>query len=131
MRVTKLIREYVETEVSKAYVEKTPAEKAHDYMSKLIRDFRSRLTEEIKTMTDNAIAKFREEHNIPLDVKIASTDYTPFHYDDWSSNIRKQSDKAREERLDQRDNKIKDILLNLELGASRAELEVMLNQIRD
>jgi hypothetical protein len=131
MRVTKLIREYVETEVSKAYAEKTPKEKAYEYMSKSIIDFRSRLSEEIETMTNNAIAKFREENNIPLDVKITATDYSPFHLDDWNSNIRQQSDKAKRERLDQRDNKIKDILLNLELGADRAELEEMLKHIKD
>ena len=131
MRVTKLIREYLETEVSKAYAEKTPKEEAYDYMSRAIIDFRSRLSEEIERMTDNAIAKFREEYNIPLDVEITKTGYNPIHSNDWNSNIRKEKDIAQKERHSQRDNKIKDILLNLELGANRAELEEILKHLKD
>lgn len=131
MRVTKLIREYVETEVSKAYAEKTPKEKKYDCTIKSINDFRENLTDQVKDFINEAIADFCEENDIPADIKIFKTDNAIISYKDWDSDIRKQSDKARKERLDQRDNKIKDILLNLELGASRAELEEMLKHIKD
>lgn len=131
MRVTKLIREYVETEVEKAYKDKTPDEVAYDHMCKDISDFREKLTDEIENLIDNAIASFREENNIPADVKIFKTDYTILTYKDWDSDIRKKNDIARKQRAEQRDNKIKDILLNLELGATKAELDEMLKHIKD
>lgn len=131
MRVTKLIREYVETEVEKAYKEKTPDEVAYDHMCKDICDFRDQLTAEVENFIDSAIANFREEHDIPADVQIFKTDYTILTYKDWDSDIRKKNDIARKQRANQRDNKIKDILLNLELGATKAELDEMLKHIKD
>ena len=131
MRVTKLIREYVETEVEKAYKEKTPDEVAYDHMCKDIGDFREKLTAEVENFINSAVASFREENNIPADVKIFKTDYTILTYKDWESDIRKKSEIARKQRTEQRDNKIKDILLNLELGATRAELDEMLKHIKD
>ena len=47
MRVTKLIREYVENEVEKAYKDKTPDEMAYDKLRKEIVDFREKINDEI------------------------------------------------------------------------------------
>ena len=131
MRVTKLIREYVENEVEKAYKDKTPDEMAYDKLRKEIVDFREKINDEIYHAIDEAIAKFRKEHNIPEDVKIFHTDHNLINDKDWDSDIRKKSDIARKQRTEQRDNKIKDILLNLELGATRTELDEMLKHIKD
>lgn len=131
MRVTKLIREYVETEVAKAYEEKTPDEVAYDMLRKEIADFREKVNDEMYHAIEEAIALFREEHNIPEDVKIFRTDYNLVSDKDWDSNIRKKNDIARKQRMEQRDNKIKDILLNLELGATKAELDEMLAHLKD
>ena len=131
MRVTKLIREYVETEVAKAYEEKTPDEVAYDMLRKEIADFREKVNDEMYHAIEEAIARFREEHNIPEDVKIFRTDYNLVSDKDWDSNIRKKNDIARKQRAEQRDNKIKDILLNLELGATKAELDEMLAHLKD
>lgn len=100
-------------------------------MCKDISDFREKLTDEVKAFVDKAIASFCEENNIPADVKIFKTDNSIISYKDWDSNIRKKSETARRQRAEQRDNKTKDILLNLELGATRADLDEMLKHIKD
>lgn len=131
MRVTKLIREYVEAEVEKAYAEKTPDEVAYDMLRKEIADFREKVNNEIYHAIEEAIARFCKEHNIPEDVKIFRTDNNLVCDNDWNSVIRNKSQKAKQQRAEQRDSKIKDILLNLELGATRAELDEMLSHLKD
>ena len=130
MRVTKLIREYVETEVAKVYEEKMPDEVAYDMFRKEIADFRDKVNDEISHIIEEAIALFREEHNIPEDVEIYFTDHSLIGDKDWCSVIRNKSEKARKQRLEQRDNKIKDILLNLELGATKADLDRMIAELK-
>ena len=130
MRVTKLIREYVETEVAKVYETKTPDEVAYDMFRKKIADFREKVNDEMYHAIEEAIALFREEHNIPKDVEIFRTDYNLINDKDWNSAIRDKSEKAKKQRLEQRDNKIKDILLNLELGATKADLDRMIAELQ-
>lgn len=131
MRVTKIIREYVETEVAKAYEKKMPEEVAYDKLREEITDFRKKVNDEMYHAIEEAIALFREEHNIPEDVKLFRTDYNLISENYWSSIIRQNSETAKKKRIEQRDKKVKDILLNLELGATRAELDEMLSHLKD
>ena len=131
MKVTKLIKEYVETEVAKAYEKKTPEEVAYDKLSKKIASFREKVSAEMYFAIEEAIERFREEHNIPEDIKLFRTNYSLVNVNDWDSVIRKNSDIAKNKRLEERDKKVKEILLNLELGATRVELDEMLSHLKD
>lgn len=131
MKVTKLIRGYVESEVAKAYEKKTPEEVAYDKLSKKIASFREKVSAEMYFAIEEAIERFREEHNIPEDVQLFRTNFSLVNVNDWDSVIRKNSETAKKKRIEQRDKKVKDILLNLELGATRAELDEMLSHLKD
>lgn len=131
MKVTKIIREYVETEVAKAYEKKTPEEVAYDKLSKKIASFREKVSAEMYFAIEEAIERFREEHNIPEDIQLFRTNFSLVNVNDWDSVIRKNSETAKNKRLEERDKKVKDILLNLELGATRAELDEMLSHLKD
>lgn len=131
MKVTKIIREYVESEVAKAYEKKTPEEVAYDKLSKKIASFREKVSAEMYFAIEEAIERFREEHNIPEDVQLFRTNFSLVNVNDWDSVIRKNSETAKNKRIEQRDKKVKDILLNLELGATRAELDEMLSHLKD
>ena len=131
MKVTKLIREYVETEVAKAYEKKTPDEVAYEKLSKKIDSFREKVNAEMYFAIEEAIERFREEYNIPEDIKLFRTNFSLVNVNDCDSVIRKNSDTAKNKRLEERDKKVKDILLNLELGATRAELDEMLSHLKD
>ena len=131
MKVTKLIREYVETEVAKAYEKKAPEEVAYDKLSKKIASFREKVSAEMYFAIEEAIERFREEHNIPEDVQLFRTNHSLVAVNDWDSVIRKNSETAKNKRLEERDKKVKEILLNLELGATKAELDEMLAHLKD
>lgn len=125
MRVTKLIKEYVTETVNKAYnprIEEIGAE----YMEE-----KHQLEDNIQKIIDEANAKVMQMmselgyecsyYNRTTPVALRGNIANP----EKSEQMIAEKTKLRNER----DNKIKDILLNLELGATRAELDEMLKNI--
>lgn len=131
MRVTKLIKEYVANEVAKIYEKKTSDEEvAYEILRQEVADFRKKLDDELYHFAEKAIAAFREVHNIPNDVIGLRTNCSLLYERAWESELYDKSKKAEGERLEQRDNKINDILVSLELGGTKADLDRMIAEIK-
>ena len=131
MRVTKLIKEYVEKQVSALpqFAEESPEEKLYKEMRHKVEEFGESLENEIKSLMEKKIQQFKTEQNIPDDMKITVYDYNIYRTCFHRSQLCENAEKAKEARLKARREAIENILLNLELGAGRAELEDMLKAL--
>lgn len=133
MRVTKLIREYVEETVSAMpkFANLTPEEQEYKTLQSNITDFQNAVDKEVDESVAEAIEKFRTTHNLGADIKLEVSCYTKVNWGTYNSDIANRARKAERERKEARDNAIKEILLNLELGADRKELDEMLKRLAE
>ena len=140
MRVTKLIREYVE----KSVCEKMPMPSEPENIAKLSKEWED-LKTCVREMALKEITAFFELHkgecipyycddeglvdfdvvakylNKKVDIGCGSNTLTHIERKNWEKACREMREKRR--------NTINDILVSLELGANRAELEEMLSKI--
>lgn len=129
MRVTKIVREYIEESVSKALSEKSTAEKEYDAFHNDIRQFIEKLEADVEQMATEAIENYCITHNIPDDVKIKQTNYTLVKCEDWNSAIRNEASAMKKKREEAKERAVKDIVITLELGGTKADLDAMLNKV--
>lgn len=129
MRVTKIVREYIEESVSKALTEKSTAEKEYEAFYNDIHQFIDQIDDEVEHMVNEAIENYRMTHNIPDDVKIKKSDYTLIRYDDWGSAIRNEANAMKKKRDEAKERAVKDIIITLELGGTKADLDAMLSKV--
>ena len=127
MKVTKLIREYVEEQVSKAYKAKeNPYSEQAKIDKQKIKDFE-------KTLNDiafNAVSEFllnNEIFSTYNDEPITASSNPYFYY--WQTKAMMDEKKWNEENTRQKNAKIKEIKLALELGANRQELNDMIAKL--
>lgn len=134
MRVTKIIREYVEKTVGAMpkFKEKRAEEIAYDEMHSKIDKFKSGVANEVENFVKEAIDRFKKENNIPEDIEIKfQTSYYPIFSSMYGSQLAKENDKQRNARASERAKAIEEILVNLELGGTKAELDEMLKKLAE
>lgn len=128
MKVTKLIREYITEEVSKVYNAKVnPYSEQAEIDRQKLKDF----TAELSAQQKEAIEKFISENELFEDdwrgfrrKTTASTNVPCFDYCKTQAIIDEK--KWNEENQRAKNAKIRDIVLSLELGANRQELNDMI-----
>ena len=125
MRVTKLIREYVEKSVKAMpkFAEPTPEEVEYKALCDKLGTFRTSLDEQIKEIVTKAIADFSSANNIPEDVKIDRSQYSatvPSAYctklADKARAAERKRKEAQEEAINEMNGKIplgENLLLNI------------------
>ena len=133
MRVTKLIREYVEKTVSAMpkFANLTPDEQEYKALQSKISDFQNSVDKEINESVAEAIKNFRVTHNINADVKLEVSCYTKVNWSTYNSDLADKARVSEHKRKKTRDEAIEEILLNLELGADRKELDEMLKKLAE
>jgi CDP-glycerol glycerophosphotransferase (TagB/SpsB family) len=134
MRVTKIIRDYVEKTVSAMpkFKDKTPEELAYIEMQSKIMAFKEGIDDEVKHFVNEAITRFRTENAIPEDIEIEfHTSYCPVSSSMWGSKIKAASDDNERARNSAKVKAIQDILVTLELGGTKAELDEMLKALAE
>lgn len=133
MRVTKLIREYVEKSIKAMpqFTEKSAEELEYERVDKAINDFKAKLLDKVQEMMKAEISAFLIAQNIPEDIKLEPTNYNCVCGGAFNSNLGKEAQNKKNERFLKRQEAIDEILLSLELGADRKELEDMLNTLRE
>ena len=128
MRVTKIIRDYVEETVNGIYnpiIENC----SKDYSGKKneVEDILEKMVDEFNT----AAKKVIKEHGFTVD----SWNGEEKHIIGYTCNFGKKEYESiadkRNELRDEKRRKIQDILVNLELGGTKAELDEMLKNIRE
>ena len=130
MRVTKLIREYVEKRVNESYP-KSVAELVWEEHRKSISDAITEANERVSEFAKKLAEELNEKYGFSNDSGLKAYN----HYNvvsneyDYQSEIYKAYRKAKDERQKKIAEKIEEILLTLELGGSKADLDEMLANI--
>ena len=129
MRVTRLIREYVEKKVRESYP-KTEIELAWEEHDKSLEEAVAEADEIIFEFTEKLAEELNAKYGFPADSNLRAVHRGSIsrRYD-YDAEIYQASCKARDERQKKIDEKIEEILLTLELGGTKADLDKMLANI--
>jgi hypothetical protein len=130
MRVTRLIREYVVKKVNESYP-KSAEELAWEEHDKSLEEAVTEARERIFELSKKVAEELNEKYGFPIDSNLMACDHNRSIGRRYNSNseIYKAYYKAREERQKKIADKIEEILLTLELGGSKADLDEMLANI--
>ncbi len=136
MKVTKIVREFVEEEVNKKYpmpeLDKTAAEQ----LDKDIDAIKARIKQEAGVLILNKL----REAGIRLDESVAKVSNVSWSYCDETdrytyggivNHIKRANEEACRIVEEKRERALKDILVNLELGGTKKELMEMLANLPD
>lgn len=139
MRVTKLIKEYIEERVSERY---PLPEKKESGVEAAYTEMRARLTETIKAEAETFIKKWVDEVDYVgwrsarrdnVDEQKIKDFVSAMHldYDSITPKSKSEYEKAVEETREKRRKAVRDIIVELELGATKADLEALLANLPD
>lgn len=128
MKVTKIVREYIEQSVREKF---TPALDAvrekYDVQEKAYTEAVAAAKKEVKAVWVKHLAPFYSPDALEELMK-NHTEYEPSSYRTpltWRDEKREKEDEVR----DELDKTVKDILITLELGGTKADLDRMLSEI--
>lgn len=131
MRVTKTIREYIEKQVKTIMPKSSPEEEIYQSEHQKVQDFCNSATETLKAYASELIAEFCEENDFHLTDGWSlkpSLHLTIREYGQLPSYAKSyEAQRAREKTTK---DAIENIIVTLELGGTKAELEEMLNNLR-
>lgn len=127
MRVTKLIREYVEKTITAKmpYGEPTIAYKKH---CQSLNDLTSQLNEKMDAYAEELLAGVG---NLPEGFTIKKTHWSIFESTTWNSPMHTAASTHERKVREKRAEAIESILLELELGATKADLERLIAEALD
>lgn len=130
MRVTKLIREYVVKKVNESYP-KSVAELAYEKHGKNINEAITEANEKVYEFAKKLAEELNAKYGFPADSNLTACNHynsvtNKYNYD---CEIYQAYRKAQDERKKKIEEKIEEILLTLELGGSKADLDEMLANI--
>lgn len=126
MRVTKIIREYVEKTINAKLVYGEPTERLHEARKAL-----DDAEQEIERKVEEYAKKLVEEANAnqPEGFKIYLSDtYSYVRTSHYNAPIAKAAAKHEREIREKRAQAIENILVELELGATKADLERLISE---
>ena len=128
MRVSKTVREYIEEQVASKFP-KTESELQYEQNEQVANSMNKEYCEELEKAKANIIASLREKYGIVDDtVVIARPNYGNV-FTTFPTKARDTAACAKIEREKAINAKIKDIIITLELGGTKADLEKMLAEI--
>ena len=119
MRVTKIIREYVEKTIKEKmpYGEPTATYKQH---CQSLNDLTSQLNENINAYAEELLASVG---NLPEGFTIKKSHWSIFESSSWNSPMHTAAAAHERQVRENREKAIETILVELELGATKADLE--------
>ena len=128
MRVTKIIREYVEETVNGIY-DPIIGNCSNDYSKK--KNEVEEILEKMVNEFDAAAKKVIKEHGFTINSWYGKEQHIIGYTCNFGDKEFKSVADKRNELRDEKRRKIQDILVNLELGGTKAELDEMLKNIRE
>lgn len=128
MRVSKAVRDYIEKQVWAKYP-KTENEIKAEEISKMVSKAREEQRELIKKakkeIADSIVAKY----GLTEEMGHQQSDCQNYEFSTWNSPIEMKANTDKENRRKVVSQKIEDIIVTLELGGTKADLEKMLSEI--
>ena len=136
MRVTKTIKDYVTRMVEEIYSEPTEEEKAYSALKEVVSAEIDRLNEKFKPMIKEEIKAFNTIHG--LDKRTGGIRFRDNYiciYDSYdlasATEIGQKAQEARRARRIKINEAIENIILTLELGGNKADIDRMLSELKE
>ena len=129
MKVTRLIREYVEKAVDSSYPEPDSVRILNETKNRTA-DAMSELNARVNDYITSLLPAIKAKYKVPDELKIKVR--TNFNYAEWSywdTELRCKADEDARKVEEEKRKKKDEILLALELGANRAELDEMIKNL--
>ena len=136
MRVTKTIKDYVTRTVKEIYSEPTEEEKAYSALEEEISVAVDEINKEFRPIIEKRLEEFNMAHNLDertggLKFRNELICFSDFYELTHYSEIGKTAKEAKEAREKKIRDGIDHIILTLELGGNKADLDRMLNELKE
>ena len=128
MRVSKVVREYIEKQVWAKYPKterELYAEQISELVNKAKEEHRRRLNQMKKDLADEIVAKY----GLTEEMGKQDIEYHDYMFLTYNSPIQCRANTDKENRRKAVNSKIEEIIITLELGGTKADLEKMLSEI--
>ena len=128
MRVSKVVREYIEKQVCAKYPKsenELKAEQVKELVNKANQEMIELISKAKKEISDQII----EKYGLTKEMGVQNNVYHDYSFSTWNSPIETKANTDRLNRKVAISQKIEDIIVNLELGGTKADLEKMLEEI--
>lgn len=129
MKVTKLIREYVEKSVNACYPKPSSVElyaKQRDRTN----DALTEMNDMVKAYANSILPEIKAKYNIPDDFNFkVRTGINYIEWSSWDSALGRKADEDSKANEKAKQQKRDEILLSLELGANKSDLDNMIKQL--
>lgn len=130
MRVSKLVREYIERKVSEAY----PHGNTPEYQAAIdsLEAFRAVVNLEVKELVNSRIAEFRASNDFPCGAVVEPSNnvsWNQVNFSLFNTELYNKNEANSKAMRKKREAAIENILLTLELGGNKADLERMLSEL--
>ena len=127
MRVSKTVREYIEKQVASKFP-KTENELQFDQNEQIANAMNKEYCAEMDKAKANIIASLREKYGVTDDTVVTRMNYGNV-FSTFSTKARDKADLDRQARQRAINEKIDEIIVTLELGGTKADLEKLLAEI--
>ena len=128
MRVSKVVREYIEKQVNAKYPKtenELKAEQVKELISKANQEMIDLISKAKKEISNQVITKY----GLTEEMGKQDSQYHDYRFYSFNSPIEIKANTDRENRRKAVNQKIEDIIVTLELGGTKADLEKMLQEI--
>lgn len=122
MKPSKVLKEYIERKVREAYGKKSDIEIEYEQARKNFEEAVAKANKQVKEYVENLAKEIPNPHNFHISIG-TSYAYSTWSYSGVQSELKIASDKAEKERHEKINQTIEDILIELELGGTKAQLE--------
>ena len=127
MRVSRTVREYIEKQVARKFP-KTENELQYEQNEQIANAMNKDFYDEVEKAKETIIANLRAKYGVMDDTIVARTNYGNV-FSAYNTKAKDKADLDRQAREKAVREKIYDIIVTLELGGTKADLEKMLAEI--
>lgn len=127
MRVSKTVREYIEEQVASKFP-KTENELQYEQNEQIANAMNKEYLAEMEKAKVSVIASLREKYGVTDDIVVTRPNYGNV-FSTFSTKARDKADLDKQARQKAINEKIKGIIVSLELGGTKEDLESMLAEI--
>lgn len=131
MKVTKLIREYVEKTIDACYPEPDSVKSFREQCNKASNAL-TEMNDMIIAYANSILPEIKEKYNVPDDFNLhvrLGINYAEFS--SWNTQLKLKADEDKRKTDKAKQQKRDEILLSLELGATKADLDDMIKRLVD
>lgn len=128
MRVSKTVREYIEKQVTSKFA-KSENELQYEQDTNIVAIANDEYHQLMKQASEEITKQLVAKHNIAEDMVEEKSSYSYAPFSTWKTKTRELADKDKRARVEEQVKKVNDIIVTLELGGTKADLEKILAEI--